>query len=160
MTEDTNTAIEETEPLEIHISGLVGWLVPLALGLGAFGAWPTWLSRGWAGIWSLLGAGVIVMGVMLVNGMLVVAAARAGKYSAAMTFSGSSLIRLMICAVLLGAGWWILGLDLIPLIVWMAIFYLLGLGAECIWIVRALGRRGPAEQPGDGSSDGDGPAGG
>jgi hypothetical protein len=151
MADDIQTVIDDLGPLEIHISGLLGWLLPMSVGLGAFGAWPTWLTHGQAGLWAELTAGVIVAGVMVVNGLLVVTAARAGKYSAAMTFSGSSLIRLIICAALLGAGWWVFGLELIPLIVWMALFYLLGLATECIWIVRALGNRPGKHAEGEGT---------
>ncbi len=125
-------------PMEVKISALLGWVLPVSLGIAVFGIFPTWLKTGWAGVWAELAAGAVVLSVMLGNGLVVVAAAKKDRASAAMAFSASSLVRMVLCPLLTALVWWLFDLAVMPLGVWMVIFYLTGLAMECVWIVRAL----------------------
>jgi len=67
-----------------------------------------------------------------------VAAAGKSARDASVVFSASSWIRMFVCPGLTALAWVIFDLDIMPLGVWMLIFYLSGLAIECAWVVRAL----------------------
>lgn len=148
MTDDAKKTLANAVSLDIGIPALLGWVLPVSLGLGVFGIWPTWLVARWPGVLAELTAGAVVLSVMIANGLMVVAAAKKGRASAATAFSASSLVRMVVCPLLTAAAGWIFGLEIMPLGVWMVVFYLTGLAMECVWIVRALRRhRRLHEQP-------------
>lgn len=139
MADDAKKNAAESIPLDVRFSALLGWVLPATLGIAVCGIWPTWLlPAGWGGVLSELAAGVVVLSVMVANGLMVVAAAKKGRASAAMAFSASSLVRMVLCPLLTAMVGWIFDLAIMPLGVWMVVFYLTGLMMECVWIVRAL----------------------
>ncbi len=138
MTEEAKIISSPADAMEISVSDMLGWVLPVSLGFGVVGIWPTWLVAGWAGVLAELAAGVVVLTVMIGNGVIVVGAAKKGRAPAAMAFSASSLARMILCPLLTAGVWWVFDLEIKPLGVWMIIFYLTGLAMECVWIVRAL----------------------
>lgn len=130
--------MKEYEAVDIRLSSLLAWVVPASLGAAAFGSLPTWLLNGAAGLAAEAVAVAIVLAVMLLSGSLSVGAAQQGATPAATMFLGCSLLRMVLCPLLVGMAWWITGLPSKPLAVWMIITYLLCLALEAIWVVRAL----------------------
>jgi hypothetical protein len=128
----------ESAPLKLELKALLGWVLPVVVIVAGVGVLPTWLTTGWAGVLSELLAVGVVLGVLLVTGWLTVYAARLGTNQAATVFLGCSIFRLLLCPALVALGWMLTALPHKPMGVWLVVSYLLVLGLEVIWLVRAL----------------------
>jgi hypothetical protein len=137
--------MKESEALNIRLSSLLKWVLPPVLGVAVFGILPTWLLGDWIGVTAEAVAVVLVLAVMIGSGSLSVSAARAGATSAATVFMGCSLVRMVLCPVLVGIAWWISDLPLKTMGVWMVITYLACLALEAAWIVQALRKNKKSE---------------
>lgn len=125
-------------PMEISVGALIRWVLPLPGFLAIAGVYPTWLVAGAGGIYALICAFVIVIGIMILNGLLIAKAARKGQPNASMTFIASSWLRIFACPLLGVLVWWIFRISPVSLGVWMTIFYLITLGLEIVWMIRAM----------------------
>ncbi|MBN1553820.1 MAG: hypothetical protein JXA11_03690 [Phycisphaerae bacterium] len=130
--------MEKPDALNIQLSSLLAWVVPAMLGVAIFGVLPTWLVSDFSGVFAEIVAVVLVLAVMIATGSFSVAAARAGASSAVTVFMGCSLLRMIFCPALIAAAWWMTGLSLKIMGVWMVIAYILCLTLEAVWIVKAL----------------------
>jgi hypothetical protein len=128
----------EPEVLNIRLSSLLVWVLPAALGVAVFGIFPTWLVSDWSGVAAEAVTVVLVLAVMITSGSFSVTAARKGATLAATVFMGCSLVRMVLCPVLVGIAWWITGLPIKTMGVWMVIMYLICLALEAAWMVQAL----------------------
>ncbi len=126
------------DAMNIQLSSMLMWVLPVVLGVALFGAIPTWMLDGWEGVAAETLAVAAVLTVMIASGSLSVGAAKKGATAAATVFMGCSLVRMMLCPLLVGLAWWISQLPAKPMGVWMAITYLLSLTLEAAWMVRAL----------------------
>jgi hypothetical protein len=131
------------QPLELSVPRLLRWVALPTVAAAAFGILPTWLMAGWAGVAGGLLAVGLVLGVMVATGSFTVYAAKQGAGPASTTFLGCSLLRMILCPVLVGTAWWISDLPFNPMAVWLVIAYIFCLALEVVWLVLAL-RHGPA----------------
>lgn len=136
------------QPLDLSTGRLLRWVALPTLAAAAFGILPTWLMAGWAGVAGGLVAVAVVLGVMVATGSFTVYAAKQGAGPASTTFLGCSLLRMILCPVLVGLAWWITALPFNPMAVWLVIAYIFCLALEVLWLVLAL-RHGPAPTTGD-----------
>jgi hypothetical protein len=124
------------------VARLLRWVALPTLAAAAFGILPTWLMAGWTGVAGGLVAVAVVLGVMVATGSFTVYAAKQGAGPASTTFLGCSLLRMVLCPLLVGLAWWITALPFNPMAVWLVIAYILCLALEVLWLVLAL-RRNP-----------------
>ncbi len=104
-------------------------LVALSLVLLAVGYLPTRSMAGEAALPAmLLACGVSFIGSAV--GGLPIATARDGGLEGLKMFTASMVLRLLVVAALAGAVIWLLGPERKPFLLWLAISYLLLLGAD------------------------------
>lgn len=119
-------------------------LLPLAfvlVGLAVLAGWyPTRKAAGTPGLWAMGVAGGIVGAAMLLNAVAVVHFAQGGPRKAAYAFIMGGLVRVMIVAAVSAVAWKVYDVPIVPLLVWIGIFYILMLVAEMAWLARALKR--------------------
>lgn len=126
--------------MDIRFSAMFGWLLAFTVVVVGFGVYPTWMVAGVPGLWAQLSAGVIVLTVMIFNGWATISTADQGPSHVSGAFSASSIVRVALCPLLAWGVWVLTDLPARPLFTWLVIFYLTSLGAECVWVARALRR--------------------
>ncbi len=127
-----------SQGMRICVGGMLGWVISFAAVSGALGAYPTWKGSGWAGLKGELVAAGIVLGVKILSSIVVVGKAARGAGPAAIAFVVLAMARAVGCVALAAAALATLSLSGTVLFVWVVIFYLVTLAAECIWLVKAL----------------------
>ena len=126
--------------MTLSLFSLVFWLVLSVVAAGAAGLYPTWRLTGAAGLHSQLSAGVIVLVVNIACGYLVVRKARRGPGAAAFTFISMGMIRMVVGLALMAAVWRMFELNVKAGFIWLALFYLIALIVEGVWLVGAVRR--------------------
>jgi len=129
-----------THPMRIGLAGLLGWIIPAGVLVGAVGAYPTWAASGVRGLWAQLVAGVIVGGVMCAGGLFVMRAARRGARAAAFGFIVSGFVMAAGTPALAVTASRTMHLPMKPTVLWAGIFCFAMLIAQSIWLARALRR--------------------
>jgi len=129
-----------THPMRIGLAGLLGWVVPAGVLVGALGAYPTWALGGGQGLRAQLAAGAIVVGVMCAGGAFVARAARRGPRAAAFGFVRTGLIMAAGSLVMAAASSAAMKLPLAGTLLWTGVFYFAMLIAKSVWLARALRR--------------------
>ena len=132
--------MKQSSAVEIRFSALLGWVIPLSAAVGGFGAYPTWMVAGVIGLWAQAASGACVLVVMVFNGWVTVRVAALGPAKVAVAFSASSFVRLLLCPLLVWIVSEVVGLPYDVMFIWLVIFYLTSLAAECVWVVKALRR--------------------
>jgi len=128
------------EPMQIRFVDLLKWVVPIALSVGLAGAYPTWRAGGPAAMSAQAAAGGIVLSAVLLSGGLVAFAGLAGPGQVTMAFLVSGMLRTLVSVGLGLLLVWKTDIPAVPLLVWLAVFYLAMFLAEGAWVVRALRR--------------------
>lgn len=126
--------------MRISFTGLLGWVVPMALGVAAIGVYPTWTLSGRAGLNAQAAAGGIVLAAMILGGFFVIRSARHGPGPAAMAFIVLGMVQIGVCASMIAL---IISLSDLPAeatLLWFGMFFLSMFAGEVAWIVQALAR--------------------
>jgi hypothetical protein len=124
------------------MGSLVRWVLAPVVCLAVFGAVPTWMTThrtyGWDGVYAQAAAVGIVLVVMLGSGYLAVIVAQGGTGLISTAFLGGSLVRMVLCPVLMAVVWWATHWPVAPMGIWLVITYLACLTLEVVWVIRAL----------------------
>jgi len=131
----------EAAEIRMRPAAMFGWVLPAELVVAAAGAYPTWRLGGAGALAAETAAAVIVLAAMSAGAGVVVWRGSRGPAAAAMGFMISASVRVMLCVALTVVAWRWIALDPAPLMVWVAVFYLVGLAGETIWLIRAISPR-------------------
>lgn len=142
----------ESSPTRIRFRGMLAYVLPAGLLAAGVGVWPTWRLAGAAGLAAKGVAGLIVLAAGCVSAWAVLWAWRHGPAWTAWAFVLAGLFRMASCLAMAGGAWLAFGLSPRVLFLWTAVFYIVMLLGESLWLARAL-RRGSARRvSGDGST--------
>lgn len=111
-----------------------------AIGLGG-GYWPTLHLAGPAGVAAMVVGAACAGGGLAVGLIILALRTQVDDTKLAMTFLMTAPVRMFVTLAAGGAAWMIGRWPIVPLLVWVAIFYLLLLAAEASWLTRLLKER-------------------
>ncbi|MCE5327269.1 MAG: hypothetical protein LLG01_12750 [Planctomycetaceae bacterium] len=121
------------------------WVASPIAGLGAAGAYPTWLIGGAESLEAEGLAGAVVLSAMLVTGLATVFVLRASPTTAIMGVLALGMARMVACVLLGAVAYHHSRLPLWVLTGWIGGFYIVGLVGETAWLYRTMKRLWPAQ---------------
>jgi len=120
--------------------GLLAWALAALIVACLVGLWPTYRLAGWAGVMAMgVGGAISLVGCVLgsvVIGMVLVRRPELGGYS---VMAGAS-VRFAVVVVLAGVVAWTRRVPAAPMLVWVAVTYMVMLAAETVGLVRVIRR--------------------
>ncbi len=124
----------------LSLPQMLGWVLPIAVGVGVVGIYPTWLLGQKMALWAELSAGLIALVIMLLNAAVIFRSAKRGPAKVAFAFIMSVFPRVIVSIGLALAVWKVFELPHMVVLVWLLIFHLGILLGESIWLSKTLRR--------------------
>jgi hypothetical protein len=126
--------------MEIDLSELLWRVLPSLAVVAALGGFPTWKWSGNSGLVAEAAATVIAAVGAVLTGGLIRRAAQEGPARATGSFLPAEGYRVAWCVLAALGSWLIFGCDLVALVLWTAIHFLVVLFWLVVWLAAALRR--------------------
>ena len=120
--------------------GLLAWAMSGLVVACVAGVWPTYRLAGWSGV-TAMGAGAAIALVGCVVGSVVIGSmvARRPALAGHGVMAGAS-VRFAVVVVLAGVVAWTGRVPAAPMLIWVAVSYVVMLAAETVGLVRVIRR--------------------
>ena len=120
--------------------GLLAWAVAGLIVACVVGVWPTYRLAGWLGVTAMgAGAAIALVGCMLGSVVIGVVVVRRPELTGHSVMAGAS-VRFAAVVVLAGGMAWTRWVPAAPMLIWVAVSYMVMLAAETVGLVRLVQR--------------------
>lgn len=120
--------------------GLLVWVLAGLVVLCLAGLWPTYRLAGWAGVTAMgVGAGIALVGCVLGSAVIGVVVVRRPELTGHSVMAGAA-VRFAVVVVMAGGVAWARWVPAAPMLVWVAVSYMVMLAAETAGLVRVVRR--------------------
>jgi len=132
-------ASKSSNPLRIT-AGLLAWALAGMILTCLVGVWPTYRLAGWPAVTAMgVGAAISLFGCVLGSSLIGVMLARRPELGGHSVMAGASL-RFAVVVALAGVVAWTRCVPAAPMLVWVAVSYVLMLATETVGLVRVIRR--------------------